>query len=340
MMNSNTVTIYAAGGCGINLASKLGKEVPEGFANMEFAYVDTSRSNMTRNNVPENRKFLIKDSNGNEIDGSGKERSANIEHIRKDSERVLTMFKPSNFNLVIHSINGGSGSVIGPVIVAELIKRGLPVIVLLAGSSDSTIEIDNGIKTMQSYDAIAKRNNVPVICHCEFGTWSKVDKATLQLTAQLLALLSGNNHGMDTADLTKWLNLKVVGHASAKLYTMDTVVGEKCLDHDGKSFYPISVATLVTEGPSGPNNYSISPRPDYQAMGIVPKEWETNDNIDGKTNAFMETDPLHFVVSDGIHTYYNLLDVAKKEIEERIKTSRDTASISKGVQADDDGMVL
>jgi len=340
MMKSNTVTIYAAGGCGINLASKLGKTVPEGFANMEFAYVDTSRSNMTRNNVPEDKKFLIKDSNGNEIDGSGKERAANVEHIRKDAERVITMFKPSNFNIVIHSITGGSGSVIGPVIVTELLKRNLPVIVLLAGSSDSTIEIENGIKTMQSYDAIASRHNTPVICHCEFGAWSKVDTATLQITSQLLALLSGNNHGMDTADLTKWLNLKVVGHAPSKLYTMDTVIGEKCVDHDGKPFYPISVATLVTEGPNGPNDYSINPRPDYQAMGIVPEEWEFNDSVEKKAHKFMGVEPLHFVVSDGIHTYYNLLDNAKKEIEERIKTSRVSASISKGVQADDDGMVL
>ena len=123
------MTVYACGGCGVNLLTpfvkNLGKAEP-GFAEIHPVFIDTSRSNL-KGEYPEDNLFLI-----DGLDGSGKKRDANYKIINEKAPEVLHRFKPTPFNVVIHSTSGGSGSVIGSVLTSALLARGENVVVMMA----------------------------------------------------------------------------------------------------------------------------------------------------------------------------------------------------------------
>lgn len=103
MQEKKTVRVYALGGAGLNLAREL-RAFPreeEGFARLELAHVDTSRSNLTED-VPENEVYVLKD-----LDGLGKIRREGAEAISQAALDILQKFKPADFNILISSASGG-----------------------------------------------------------------------------------------------------------------------------------------------------------------------------------------------------------------------------------------
>lgn len=102
---SNKVRIYSCGGCAMNIVSELeaakGEVVP-GFASMETCYIDTSRSNLINKKIDDELTFILEG-----MDGSGKIRSTNYQEIAKNVKGILLKFKPTQFNIVVHSASGG-----------------------------------------------------------------------------------------------------------------------------------------------------------------------------------------------------------------------------------------
>jgi hypothetical protein len=99
------VNVYAAGGGGVNIVAdmeSLRNQSDVGFASMVPCYIDTSRSNLHNKKLPEEAIYLF-----NDIDGSGKVRSANYEAISKNVLGILQKFKPTMFNVVVHTASGG-----------------------------------------------------------------------------------------------------------------------------------------------------------------------------------------------------------------------------------------
>lgn len=90
-----TLSLYACGGTGINIA-KMIREM-----DIEINYIDTSSSNLKT--VNSNNVFLV-----DGMDGAGKDRSATYEGFKDISEDVLLKHKPSEeLNIVIGSLSGG-----------------------------------------------------------------------------------------------------------------------------------------------------------------------------------------------------------------------------------------
>lgn len=104
----------------------------DGFAAIDPAFIDTSRSNLTPE-IPEEKIYIL-----DNTDGSGKVRRENHAQISSSIKHILQSQQPGEFNIVVFSASGGSGSVLGPLIVSELLARGLPVVVLTAGRWNRT----------------------------------------------------------------------------------------------------------------------------------------------------------------------------------------------------------
>lgn len=202
-----TVSIYGAGGAGIKIASLLANrdgEKEQGFAVISTFFLDTSDSDLP-DKIQDDHVYLI-----DGLDGSGKDRKANYKIISERSNEMLHRFKPGDVNIVVHSGSGGSGSVIGPVLVSELLKRNAPTIVIVIGSSDSRIEAKNTIDTFKSYEGIAKLRDQPVsMFYCENSIETprgEVDQKVRAMLMMLTMIFSGDNRGLDSTDIKNFLD--------------------------------------------------------------------------------------------------------------------------------------
>jgi cell division GTPase FtsZ len=158
--DQKTVRIYACGGCGTNIASTLesyrGSSDPAA-AVLSISYFDTSDSNL-KHHIPKEAVYSIPGK-----DGSGGLRSENAGEIVTRVKEALQKHQPADFNIVIHSGSGGSGSVWGPVITGELLERDAPTVVIIVGSSSVREAAKNSLNTIKSYAAQIEKHNKPIV---------------------------------------------------------------------------------------------------------------------------------------------------------------------------------
>ena len=319
------MTVYACGGCGVNLLTpfvkNLGKAEP-GFAEIHPVFIDTSRSNLT-GNYPEDNLFLI-----DGLDGSGKKRDANYKIINEKAPEVLHRFKPTPFNVVIHSTSGGSGSVIGSVLTSALLARGENVVVMMVGSSDSRIEAQNTINTLKSYEVISNKRKKPVVAIYYENTKDtprgKVD-ASMHMSLVLLSVLfSGQNRELDSADLSNFLDYPKVTSFPPMLSYLDFFTDISVTK--GQSV--VSLATLTDNETSSEPNVAV----EYQAVGFVTPEVK---------DAISVGLPIHAAVVAG---YYNdriqKLESRVASIDEARAVVNHRSIVDHDVSATEDGLIL
>lgn len=285
-MELGNIRIFACGGAGINIVSwfeKYRDKPPNhGFAAMTPVYIDTSRSNLTKIHN-EDHTYLVEG-----LDGSGKVRRENAQAISEHVLDILHKFKPGDLTIVVSSMSGGSGSVIAPSLVSELLNRGCSVIVCSVGSTDSRIEVENTINTLKSYEAVAKLRSAPVnMIYRENSATSKRADVDTQIQGEIVklaALFSKQNKEMDSSDLTNWLKYTKVTSYPAKLTFLDFYI-DKVSDLKHGSI--VSVATLAKHE----HNTSVGQMVEYQCVGFVDEE--NAKELELKM-------PLHYVLLDGI----------------------------------------
>lgn len=304
--NTNTrgkVRVYACGGCGSNIGSLLENQRVSpniSIADMEIAYIDTSRSNLKHLNVDEKYTYLFPS-----IDGSGGIRKENAKEISVKVADILEKFEPLDLSIVIHSGSGGTGSVVGPSIVSALLDAKKPVAVLMVGDASTRLDSINTMNTLKSYDAIARMRGLPVVLNFQMNSIDNprenVDKEVKAAAISMSILWSGNNRELDSKDLFNFLNFHIpttfepqVAHLSFEQAEGSTI---------GASGQVISVATLAKTG----QNTAITPAPEVQYRGYV---------VDEAPQALLDSMPTHFVVTDGIFADVNeLLSAALKQHE-------------------------
>ena len=283
-------TIFACGGCGINIGSlfiPFRNKEDTGFADLDVVFLDTSKANLHK--VGSEEKVYIVEG----LDGSGKVRAENHKQISECVLDILQTHKPGDINFVLSSASGGSGSVIAPLLVQELLQRNLPVIVIAIGSTDSRIELENTIKTLKSYEAIAQMRKVPVNAlyyeNSKDMVRSDVDERVQSAIVMFAALFSRQNRELDSSDLNNWLYYNKVTSYDAHLSYIDF------FKHDVKVERPvsvISVATLsTTEGDT-----STGASVEYQCVGYTPPEVSTKMHFES---------PQHIAILDGMFTEIN-----------------------------------
>ena len=285
--NQRTIRIFAAGGGGTNIVyqlERLRSNTEPGFARIETAYIDTARSNV-RADIPADSLYLVDGK-----DGSGGVRSENHMDINERIPEILQQFRPVDLNIIVGTLAGGSGSVIGPLIVKELLKRNQQVIVVGVGDVSSRIFARNTRNTIATYENFAAETGWPVVMHYlensrEF-TRTVIDQKVGDLVVLLSALFSGQNRELDSQDLFNFLhfNNKKVTTFEPQLVTLHLVSGDAQVNDLGNI---ISVATLANDG----QDVGLSITPDYHCTGYLSREFPAK---------LADRAPHHFVTADGI----------------------------------------
>lgn len=279
------MNIYACGGTGTNVCAEFVNYVQKsavGFADVECFFIDTSRSNLNPS-IPEEKIYLVENQ-----EGAGKDRSAIYNPLADAQTEILHNFKPGDINIVVHSLSGGTGSVIGPIITAELLSRDIPVIVLGIASTPSKKETENSLKTIKSYESISSKLNKPVIMVYKENTpetpRTYIDNEVKTTLVLLSVLFSGQNKELDRSDLVNFLNYPKVTTFPPRLSQLD-FFSKTIKVTKGKTF--VSFVTLV----DNPDTSDVSDiHVEYQAVGIIPPEATKNISIEL---------PIHAVIVAG-----------------------------------------
>ena len=258
------INLYGCGGCGVNLVSgfnNIKNKNEDGFADINPIFIDTSLSNIL-DYKRDNKSYYIFEG----LDGAGKKRNEHYDTIKERSLELINKFKPSDLNIIIHSASGGSGSVIGPVLINELINKNATTIGILVGSSDSKIETHNSINTLKSYESISRRLNHPIICSYQENTKDnqriKVDIRVKTIISLLCLFFSGENKELDTSDLRNFLNYSKVTDYEPRLCLLDFFNGNINIENDQNV---ISAITLRDEN----SDYDLEHDIEYHAVGYI-----------------------------------------------------------------------
>ncbi len=259
------VRLYACGGAGTNIVKmfeEFRNEEEPGRARLEAVYVDTSRSNLSAA-IPEDAIYLFDNK-----DGSGGVRKDNHKPIAERAKEILHQHRPLDINIVVSSASGGSGSVIAPVLVSELLADGQQVVVIMIGATDTKLFIKNTINTLKSYEGISNKHGVPVVAaylenSAEFPR-AQVDQAAFRLISSLSYVYSRENAELDSRDLFNFVNFHRATDFKPQLAGLSMFWGHipEEATHD-----VISVATVAAIGA----DHSITFTPDYQCLGYMPE---------------------------------------------------------------------
>jgi hypothetical protein len=296
------VRLYACGGGGLNIGSNFEthrNKSDAGFADIDVVYIDTSMSNLNQN-ISLDHTYLLQG-----LDGSGKVRKENYEEITTRILDILQQHKPGDLNIVLSTAAGGSGSVIAPSLASELLERGECVVVITVGSADTRLEAENTLKTIKSYESIARIRSAPVVMsyiqNDDKTNRLAVDKYVKSIVIALCALFSRENRELDSKDLFNWLHFDKVTTFRPQLAAMSMVEPGESTNSLGNV---ISVATLITdEGNSKLNNM-----PEYQCVGYLSSSAPAS---------VRQATPVHFVTSDGVFpTVVKNLETILKSLEE------------------------
>lgn len=203
-----TIRLFGCGGGGINIAKEYaGEYASTDIARMSACYLDTSDSNLADDLV--DNTFLFSNPDGN-TDGSGKVKSTNAELIERSIPEVLRKFAPQDMNIIVYTASGGTGNVAGYYLHRKLLEAGHNVVSVVIGTSESERTAKNTIGTLSSLSDLAADLGKPVIFHYSHNARgvprSKIDKEAHLIITALAFLCSRRNHGLDTADITSFLN--------------------------------------------------------------------------------------------------------------------------------------
>ena len=305
------VKLYACGGAGTNIA----RQIPN--LDMDLVFVDTSSSNLKQ--IKHGEVFLV-----DGMDGAGKHRPETYENFKTVAEDVLVSHKPSDIlNIVIHSISGGSGSVVGPMIASKLVASGQNTVVIAVESDQSIRELDNGIKTLKTYAAQASKVvQKPISIYYVGGmTRPEADRVALQFIHLLTLLVTKKfTEEFDNSDLKSFLYFDRVTDnppsvAIIELRENDTIVPEK-----GTSV----VGTILMTSDKTSTIHPVLP--EYMATCVVTDSEYSNPDI-------------------RINSVLGKLSLIIEELDRRLQSQNDSKKVNKvrevTVETDnDDGMCL
>lgn len=323
------VTVFASGGAGTNVASRLEKhrgKISPGFAIVDPIYIDTSKSNLLNKSIPEEAIYHFSG-----LDGAGQVRREHANTVKERVKEILLAHKPGDLAIVLHSASGGSGSVIGPLLVAELLAREVPTVVIMIGDSSTRLYAENTLNTIKSYEAISKASAAPIVMALQMNTpqtpRAAVDAEIEYLIEGLAALFSRENAELDSQDLFNFLRFdKVTSFKEPMVATFSVIKGGESIDSLGNV---ISVATLAKAGAEA----DFPTMPEVRFLGVLP---------DDMIEVVAKNSPIHFITSDGgLHQAADSVDEVLKQLNEAQNArARRKSILGAGDRADETGLIL
>ena len=314
---SSSIHLYGCGGCGINLVTPFGlAEDRDGYAETRVSLIDTSRSNITEEQLDADMDFFLITDEG---EGSGKVRRDNAATISDNVKQALIKQPPADFNVVVFSASGGSGSVIGPLLMKELLTQNIPVVAIVVGSSESSITATNTLNTLKSLSLIGNQLDKPTVITYQHNSAvtkrSTVDEICTATIHTLAALCSHQNEELDQRDVRNWT---FYNHSTSVEPQLSLL--EVCSTAEGASKItsPISVASLLTDKDQpAPELY-----PEYSCIG-----YRTQGLGDGLTE-------VHYVISIG--GIAELIQIRNSEVDKYTQSTQGRVGTGKKILSDAD----
>lgn len=328
--------LHLCGGAGINIGDKVLSTVAdlgEGFAEVVFNYIDTSRSNIDK--IEPLGKFThIKTQSFGKgtIDGSGSVRSTHAADIDVGVKAYLDSMKynkpvTGEFHIVISSGSGGSGSTINPYLVNTLLSKNIPTMSVVIGDSSNSLSAGNTTKTLMSLDNIARAKNKPLamvyVNNHRFESKGsqkaeeESNKILFNMFSALALFMSSTNEALDYADLLGILdptmyNSSLPAPVKPGLYGIYIHSGDIEFD---ESMTPIIARSLSVEGVSYDTGLTLG----HHKRGYISKD---NENV---LNIYGDKLPLHLVL------YANFF---KAEVELLNKINQNFKNILEGITSE------
>ena len=290
LKTKKTLAVYGAGGTGCNLVFGEFTTLPTGniaFPDTTYAVIDTSSSNLVGDSDKDVGTYLIPG-----VDGSGKNQALGYEYAKPHMDTFLNEHKPGDFNIVIFGAAGGTGSIVGPMVISELTKRGKTVVAICIGSTASGKEAGNTLRTITNLQNMSmKMLQKPVAVNFYMNSATSpqavVDGNVGAAVSALATLASGANHGLDSKDLHHWLNYQTVTEVPPQL--VDLVINfQDNTDPVPTEYRAISVASLLT----GRDDHPLDMGQPYGTVGYLPEEMVTSSLSPGKS--------IHFILTNGL----------------------------------------
>lgn len=280
------IVVYGCGGTGINITRRLEAllQVESNLDDAKVHYVDTSSSN-AEGIVPEN---IFKYEN---LDGCGSLRGENLDAIVAGLPKIFSKFPPGDMNIVVFSAAGGSGSVIGPLILENLLADGHTATAVVMGSHLGLKASNNTINTIQGLELAVQRIGRPIVIgyyeNKAGQSFQDNDNPAFYLLGKLLLLANGQNKSIDSSDIANLFDFHRVTSNKPCLASISVVEDVTTVNQDfGKI---ISSAVLLAKADGVVPVFEA----DYITVGHLPEN--IGKNRDG--NCFIvSTDRLNEAV--------------------------------------------
>lgn len=188
----NNITIFGCGGCGLNIVNEVIKG-NKGLGSF-IKGIDTSKANIVDMDEALVESFELID----DLEGSGKLRSENVDQVVNFMDRITI----SDFNIVVFSLSGGSGSVIGPLLINEILRNKKIAIGIVVADTASNIDARNTIGTIKSLENMADQNKayLPIVLLDNTKGRTNVDQAAVEVIKIISTILIRNAKEMDKQD--------------------------------------------------------------------------------------------------------------------------------------------
>ena len=299
------LNVYGCGGTGTNIIASLTlSDEAIGLPLTAYSTIDTSRSNFHEHKIHQGETYILPG-----LDGSGKDKSIAYKNAVDKIDDILLQMPPGDFNIVVFSGSGGSGSVIGPLIVEELLKRDQLVFVILVVSTESLKESLNSYGTIGTLSNIASKIvKKPILCSFhDNARSSKLDvNARIANEIKALAILSsGFNLELDKKDIGNFCN-----------YNKVTAIGPQLVD--------LTILTTDSDNtPSEEINWSVISTISLLRNASVP---ELSVGQLYSSVGYLPISAQHSITSQMANTFYitsnEFMSSRVLEIQERISDLR------------------
>lgn len=224
MSDVPSITLYACGGTGINMARRLLKSEPSLKDVVTIVRLDSSDSNVVEG---EALQKIVPD---NVAAGAGKVRGA----IATDAQQYIAnasqkMLQPSDINIVLFSMSGGTGSVVAPFLIQKLANQGKRVVAFALSGHDSQLDIDNAIGTIKSLDKVCDACNayLPIQLFDNYFGREIVNVTFTHRLSILIMMLTQETRELDVSDRINWLNGGKTSGAAPGLKPMHVLAGNR-----------------------------------------------------------------------------------------------------------------
>ena len=296
---SNKIVMIGCGGAGSNMSNVISSginKLGDGLCPVVDMYIDATSTTIENMNIDISKLHIVETMNlsGKSIDGSGGMRASNatdiIESVKKFMDKnKIHEHKLGDFYVVSFAASSGSGSVIGPMVIKNLLSKNIPVLAVVAGDSRNMLAATNTMDTLATLDKIAKSSDKPLsmlyLNNDDYeGDMTQAEQTVndhfFNTVASLSLFLSGKNKDIDTQDM---VNLLDMSNFRPKLKIPSGIYGVVSYGgplHDN-NIKPIVARTLTDGGSVG----SVPSNMLHHKHGVI--------NSDNAISIFKDSLPLH-----------------------------------------------